>query len=624
MAHVTVATRFPRGFMQQIAFDIIPVPGDKRHSPSGGDLIRHRTPMRSKTMLRFSLITLLLGSYSLCLTTTHAAAPPTGVAAYDAAVAKGVAFLKQQIAKESGAGEQSLAAYVLVKAGESPTSPAVTPAVKAVRARIKSGKYTPSDQSHHAYVAGVDAMLLADTGGEQYRPELQAIADYLASVQKSDGSWDYPGDAGDVGDTSMAQYAVLGLWAADRAGASVPLSVWDRAAAWHIKTQFPDGGFAYHPGIATGSNTGDGKPQLNMSAGAAGTLAVIKLHLYPDSANPKAKSRKGPAKKFGVLQARVEAPPEEEKPKVKSVGRATTPLGAIERSISRAMGWVQTRFQPVVDGLYCRYYYNYAMERSCALNKIETLGTIDWYRAGGDQIAKEQAKDGSWNGDHGKLVGTSFAILFFIKATKQTVVAQFGAGLLHGGRGLDLDNSEIGRDGKVKKKREITDPLDQLLTDLAKQDPEELERAQMAIVEKVQLGSRDELLGQMDRIRKLITNDNPEIRRTAVWALGRSGDLRDAYLLINALEDTHVDVLVESYNALSYLSRKISGVGIPSDPLADLPEGATQAQMDATVDRWRREALKRWSAWYFRVRPYEERNDLFELRFGAAIGNRKP
>jgi hypothetical protein len=578
-------------------------------------------------MLRFALLTLVLTSFSLCSTAARAVPPPTGVPAYDAAVSKAVAFLKEDIGKENAGanGETSLAAYVLVKAGESPSFPAVAKVVAEVRARIKAGKYTPPDKEHHAYIAGVDAMLLADTGGEEYRPELQAIADYLVSVQKSDGSWDYPGAAGDVGDTSMAQYAILGLWAADRVGASVPLTAWDRSAAWHLKTQFPDGGFAYHPGINTGSNTGDGQPQLNMSAGAAGTLAVIKLHLYPNSANPKAKAKRGPAKKFGVLEARVEAPPPDaEQPKVQPVGRASTPLGAIDRSISRAMGWVQTRFQPVPSGLYCRYYYNYAMERSCALNKIEKLGNIDWFRTCGDQILKEQDANGYWTGDHGKLVGTSLAILFFIRSTKQTVVAQFGAGLLHGGRGLDLDKSELGSDGKVKEKRKVSGPLDQLLTDLGNQDPEALFAAQEAIVEKIQLGSREELLGQIDRIRKLITNDNPEIRRTAVWALGRSGDLRDAYLLINALEDTHVDVLVESYNALSYLSRKISGVGIPSDPLADLPEGASQAQIDATVDRWRREALKRWSAWYFRVRPYEERNDLFELRFGAAIGNRAP
>lgn len=581
-------------------------------------------------MLRTTTFLLVL----TCVAGAHAAPPPTGVPAYDQAVLKGVSFLKADIGKlNSFGGEAALAAYTLVKAGENPKSPLIAKVVAAVRARVKDGKYKPESTEHHAYHSGVDAMLLADTGGEEYRVELQAIADYIVSTQKSDGSWDYP-DRADVGDTSMAQYAVLGLWGAVRAGATVPLATWDATASWHIKTQFNDGGFAYHPRIQTSSNTGGGQPQMNMTSGAAGTLAVIKLHLYPETANPKSrKKKKNSNKKFGVLEARAEPASVEEtttapKTPVRAGARPTTPLSAIDGSIRRAMAWVQARFVPVVDGLYCRYYYNYAMERSCALNKIELLGQIDWFRACGDKILKEQSADGGWDSvDHGKLVGTSFAVLFYIRPTKQTIVAQFGAGLLHGGRGLDLDNSEVGRDGKVKEKRKKLGPLDELLSDLSNQDPEALFAAQEAIVEKIQLGDRKELLGQVDRIRKLITNENPEIRRTAVWALGRSGDLRDAYLLINALEDTDVDVLIESYNALSYLSRKISGVGIPSNPLESL-EGTpnpSQAQIDATVDRWRREALKRWSAWYFRVRPYEERNDLFELRFGAALGNsRKP
>lgn len=577
-------------------------------------------------MLRTLLALSVLTAVAVSNTAVRAAIPKTGVPEYDQAVARGVAFLRDGVAGKSppNGGELSLTAYALVKAGESKDSPAVKKAIAAALSRIKNGKYDPGDSTHHAYVSGVDAMLLADTGGDIYQPQLQAIADYLISVQKADGSWDYLGSFGDVGDTSMAQYAALGLWAASRVGVNVPLDVWDKAAAWHLKTQYPDGGFAYHPGISRGTNTGNGGTQLNMSAGAAGTLAVIRLHLYPNAVDPNApKKSKKPSKKFGVLEARTEPEPEEEKKAVQPVGRAKTPLGAINSSIGRAMGWVRSHFRPVAE-LTCRYYYNYAMERSCALNNIERLGDIDWYRACGDQILKEQNKDGYWENSDGEFVATSFAVIFYIRPTKQTFAAQFGAGLLHGNRGLDLDNSEIGRDGKVKEKRKITDPLDQLLTDLSKQDPEALFAAQEAIVEKIQLGDRKELLGQIERIRKLITNENAEIRRTAVWALGRSGDLRDAYLLINALEDTDVDVLVEAYNALSYLSRKISGVGIPANPLAELEEtnpNPTQAQIDATVDRWRREALKRWSAWYFRVRPYEERNDLFELRFGAAIGN---
>ena len=129
----------------------------------------------------------------------------------------------------------------------------------------------------------------------------------------------------------------------------------------------------------------------------------------------------------------------------------------------------------------------------------------------------------------------------------------------------------------------------------------------------MQIGSREELLGQMETVRKLVKNPNAEIRRTAVWALGRSGQIGDALLLIQMLHDNDVDVLVEANASLKYLSRKLAGVGVPESPFVDLPETATDAQKIAAVNAWRREALKRWTGWYTRVRPFQERNDLFEL-----------
>ena len=125
----------------------------------------------------------------------------------------------------------------------------------------------------------------------------------------------------------------------------------------------------------------------------------------------------------------------------------------------------------------------------------------------------------------------------------------------------DLANADV-TGGAVKQKRKIEGPLDELLTELSALNPDSIADAQAAIVEKVQVGSREDLLGELDRIRELIHHPNAELRRTAVWALGRSGDLKDANLLIEALKDNNVDVLAETYNSLSYLSRKIDGVGM--------------------------------------------------------------
>ena len=548
----------------------------------------------------------------LAATAVNAAPPTTGVPAYDAAVRSGVGFLKKYLAdprSSGGISHKAIAAYALVKAEESPTSPDIQKVITEIKKKVSTAGYKPHDSSHHIYEAGVDAMLLTDSDENANRAEIYAIAEYIISQQGSDGSWDYPDRT--VGDTSMAQYALLGLWAADRAGFDVPLEVWDKAAAWHIKTQNSDGGFIYHPGMSVSAGTGGAGPTLNMTAGATGTLAIARLYLFPEGQQKK--DEKEESKVFGVLEAKVNeptAPKATYRPKVSSAG--------LNGAITRGMGWLTNRFRPVSDLPY-KIYFNYALERTCALNEVKQLGgRIDWYKTSGDHLLTIQNAEGYWDTIASKEVATAFAILFYLRPTKKTIVEQYGSGLLTGGRGLPDDLSKAEFDGGKIKERKMEGPLDELLSELSKLDPDNFEAAQAAIVEKVQLGNREELLGQMDQIRKLITHSNADARRTAVWALGRSGDLKDANLLINALQDNNVDVLVEAYNALCYLSRRITGVGLPSNPLDDLPVNPSQAQIDAAVNRWRDEATKRWTAWYLRIRPYEEKNDLFQLKFGAA------
>lgn len=558
-------------------------------------------------MLRTMLLAAVL--FALNSVASEAAAPPTGVPQYDQAVARGVTWLKQEITERvPHGGYRSLAAYALLKAGEPASSPAIRDAIADVRKKVTDGVYKPTNTEHHIYEAGVDGMLLADADENGTRAEVFAIGSYIVSQQGADGSWDYP--ARTVGDTSMAQYALLGLWAAKRSGFDVPLEVWDKAAAWHLKTQDSTGGFIYHPGVSVSAGTGGAAPTLNMTAGATGTLAIARMQLFGN--RPKTSQPEESQKLFGVLEAKTEEPG-----KPSSAYRPQMTESNVSSAISRGLGWLSGRFLPVSD-LPHKLYFTYALERTCALNEIKELGgKIDWFRATGDTLLKLQASDGSWDTIDGPVVGTSFAVLFYIRPTKKTIVEQYGAGLLTGGRGLPEDLSKAELDGGTLKERKMQGPLDDLLTELSKVDPDKLEAAQAAIVEKVQIGNREELLGQIDQIRKLINHSSPDVRRTAIWALGRSGDLKDANLLIRALQDNNVDVLVEAYNALCYLSRKITGVGLPSNPLDDLPVNASQAQIDAAVNRWREEAVKRWTAWYLRIRPYEEKNDLFQLQFGS-------
>ncbi len=561
---------------------------------------------RKKTLAFFIVLA------AFCAQTAFAAPPPTGDKRFDAALRKAIDFLKQKMLDPKlnlHGGYHSLPAYALLTAGEPKTLPQISKAVEEVKSRIKDGVYTPSNASHHIYESGVDAMLMESAGGDSHYNELKAISDYIIAKQGADGSWDYP--ARTVGDTSMAQYGVLGLWAASRASVDIPKEVWDKAAIWHIKTQRSDGGFMYHPGVDMGAAVGGNASSINMTAGATGTLSIIQMQLYPDSMKPE-DEREVKKKAFGILEAKQPEP---------AVGDATggpyqvqTTLSQIEGARRRGLGWAISRFQPV-SPLPHKIYYNYALERAAALTGTNLLGgKIDWYNVSGQALLQLQLPEGGWDTYEGTHVGTSFAILFFIRPTKTAVAAQYGGGLLTGGRGLptDLANADVSG-GAIKEKRKIEGPLDELLTELSALNPDSIADAQAAIVEKVQVGNREELLGEMDRIRNLIAHADPELRRTAVWALGRSGDLKDANLLISALSDNNVDVLTEAYNSLSYLSRKIDGVGMDPSPFAGLSEFPTQPEKDAAMVAWRKEALKRWGAWYLRIRPYAERNDIFEL-----------
>src|SRR5690606_12449199 len=123
--------------------------------------------------------------------------------------------------------------------------------------------------------------------------------------------------------------------------------------------------------------------------------------------------------------------------------------------------------------------------------------------------------------------------------------APINGGLLAGGRGLPENLNEVQvADGKIKA-RQISGPIDELLAALEKVDdaPFGVESVQEAIVEQIQVGDRDKLVGQIDRLRKLAKDPRAGVRRTALWALGRSRDLTVASLLLKGLTDLDVGAM---------------------------------------------------------------------------------
>src|SRR5262249_34547919 len=101
--------------------------------------------------------------------------------------------------------------------------------------------------------------------------EIDQIARYLMGKQKASGGWDY--DTRTVGDSSISQYAILGLWEAANAGADVPPAVFDRAAGFYIATQAADGGWFYHS-----DEPGHGVT-MAMTAAGVGSLLICQRQL---------------------------------------------------------------------------------------------------------------------------------------------------------------------------------------------------------------------------------------------------------------------------------------------------------------------------------------------------------
>ena len=536
----------------------------------------------------------------------------------EAAIQRGVKYLsgsKTLIDTEAG-----LVVYACMSAGESADSPIVKSQTDIILKKCSSF-YKPV--LHHNYEAGVDAMGLVAADREKFKPQIQMIGEFLIREQKSHGAWDY-GVGDSKGDTSISQYGILGLWAASRAGVQVPTKVWDDAAQWHIRTQLKEGAFGYQP------LGGDAAAKHSMTVAGVGTLSVVKLMLskLPESeptattgAEPKTKKND---KAFGVLE-RVTPQEPTDTPAAASSPLDTnykpkTSRAELDRSIGGGLGWL-SRFYTIDKPSGWGLYYLYGLERVGSLTSSDTIAKHDWYKEGCAHLIKSQLSDGSYSDLGGTTASTCFAILFMTRATEKLVpvsqqvarvrAATFAGGLQEGGRGLPKDLAKVDKQGGQLSEKKLPDTeLDKVLAELGDPKSDRVEAAQKALVDAIQVGQRQELIGQKPLLLKLAKDSRVEVRRTAFWALGRCNDLLVAPVLIKGLEDADYDAAVEARNALCVLSRRPRGFGLPDDVDAKLAADSTPAEKEAAFEKWRDNDLRKWREWYQSVRPYSERDKL--------------
>lgn len=543
------------------------------------------------------------------------------------AIEKGAVWLQQNFNSISSSGENGLATLAIVKANVPTNSPAITGGVQRIVEKCKTGEYVPP--TNHIYEAGVDINVLADVDSQQYLPQIQMIADYLLAQQLPNGGWDYPTGRQGHGDTSVTQYALLGLWAASRAGVEIPPTAWDQALAWHIASQNQDGGFPYVPGTQDGYDHGGSS--LNLTLACLGSMLIAARHNYPGRADSLAqlldlKEDRAAARqqnRFGVLEAVDLSKTPEAIAASAGPARPTADITRVKQAVQRAYGWCVPRAGPT-SAFYPHYYY-YTLERAGSLADVKQFGRFDWYETCADDLLSKQKPDGSWTITTHAYQDVSFVVLFLSRSTgkllRRTIAPDpVGGGLLAGGRGLPdslKPGAAAAASGAAAKN---ATPLDQLLAALENPGAVDIDDVQEAIVEQVQIGDRRALIGQKDALVRYVQHPNAEVRRTAVWALGRTDDLRLARHLLQSLGDSDLGVLVEARNALCWLSRKPRGLGETDGPYDGLPEDASAEQKQAALAKWHADLVQLWGKWYLDNRPYADRGDEFEAELRQKIG----
>ncbi len=218
---------------------------------------------------------------------------------------------------------------------------------------------SPLGNGTGVYEAAAAAMALANLDAAGNRGYLAMIATYLAGQQRANGSWDYTGR--NNGDTSISQYAVLGLWEAENAGVDVNPSIWDRAASWYLLTQHASGAWVYHNDESQYTET------LSMTAAGVGSLLICQRQL-----DRYRQDRRGNSSHLTALTSETQS---DFKPSITNQ--------QINQAAQRGMTWISGNFAPdrSIAGP-SPFYMLYGVERIGALAERQTIGRLDWFERG--------------------------------------------------------------------------------------------------------------------------------------------------------------------------------------------------------------------------------------------------
>lgn len=495
-------------------------------------------------------------------------------------------FLQAQSSPAHGAGGQALVALALYKAGIEPSNPKIREGVKAARSFAEST--AESQGGTDTYAPALCFMMLAEVDPIESRPQLELLLNSILTRQRPSGSWSYRPPRYD--DTSQAQYGLLCLWAAYQMGMEIPVDAVERAAIWHVRTQYSGGGWSYRPPLNLDPTpvTDSRHTQIthSMTVAGAGSLYVC-YHLLGFAPQEQQEDSDLPA-----ALTKVEA---QENRNERTLRPTKVSRASLSPAIATANAWFTKNLS--FDTKWWTHYYMYGLERYKSFRELverKSEKEPAWYNQGVEFLRRTQRNDGSWQSEQAPTssaaIDTSFAILFLTRSSRSMIQrAVLESGILIGGHGLPSNLANVRmEDGRVVTPQMVRD-VDDLLDVLRAADDREFDARALpgGLSLDEDLTKRT---SQLERLRELITDPDFHARYAAVKTLSRSDDLDNVPALIHALTDGDHRIAHEANNGLRFISRKFLAYPLPSEPTIE--------------QKWGIQA--KWKAWFLSIRPDAE------------------
>jgi hypothetical protein len=507
---------------------------------------------------------------------------------YQANIDKGRSYLSARMKEEKRIGYLGLGVMALLKTapheteGPSKGRPKKTPELQRLVDRfVQSLEVEDFKDSEGTYAIAVAVSCLVADDPTRHERTIRRLVGQIIADQKPNGSWAYPGGSPVNGDTSQVQYIALALWDAASVGIKIPPRVWDSVLDWQIRTQDAagaggPGGFVYHPSKISedGNPVDQGNEIATMGVAGLSTMLICQRQL------PNLRTARD-GKKAAAFDELVR-PAADDPNEQPFVPRVTDVLA--QAAIERAEAWVarNSAFQGPYQDRPKINYYLYGFERVAALLNAKgaksPVTSGDWYRAGGDFLARLQKPDGSWSmGAHWpEAADTAFALMFLGRATEIAIggprIEMLKRGHAIGGEGgLPAAN---GADGITAFQRQYerykdqpkadVDELVKILEDpdriVAEETAKDAERLTPEQIKKVV----EKAAADPKKLRRWAYDKRPEARRIALTLLGKSREAKFAPILIDALKDKDADVYTAARDGLRYVSRNVETFGLPT------------------------------------------------------------